>query len=139
MAAQGMLGAVARWPASKSDCRAGRGGGRMAGKRKAALVRMKRVVEQAKATLVIAAPAERSRRDKAAVGKWVRDRVLIDWPSDSCLHCRKPIVAGQMWAVVSNGQVTARFHQGCHGEWLAQQETLARNALELDSVGTTKC
>ena len=39
------------------------------GKRKAALVRMKRGFERAKATLVIAAPAERSRRDKAAVDK----------------------------------------------------------------------
>ena len=64
------------------------------------------------------------------VDKWIRDR-LIDWPSTSCLHCRKPIIVGQLWAVVSNGEVTARFHEPCHGEWLAQQEDAARLALGL--------
>jgi hypothetical protein len=70
----------------------------MAGKRKAALVRMKRVVEQAKATLVIAAPAERSRRDKAAVDKWIYDRV--------------PIIVGQTWLTIANDGISARFAHG---------------------------
>jgi hypothetical protein len=40
-----------------------------------------------------------------------------------------------MWIVVSNGEVTARFHQDCHGAWLAQQEVAARRALGLDPGG----
>jgi hypothetical protein len=45
--------------------------------------------------------------DQMRVDKWIRDR-LIDW-RDSCWHCRKPIVVGQVWTVVSNGEVVARF------------------------------
>jgi hypothetical protein len=57
--------------------------------------------------------------DQMRVDKWIRDR-LIDW-HDSCWHCRKPIVVGQAWTVVSNGEVVARrrcpmsaqFHAAC--------------------------
>jgi hypothetical protein len=65
------------------------------------------------------------------INRWIAAR-LIDWPSTSCLHCRKPITVGQTWAVISNGEVTARFHQDCHTEWLAQQEAAARRAMGLD-------
>jgi hypothetical protein len=71
--------------------------------------------------------APRSRLDQARVDKWIRDR-LIDW-RNGCLHCRRPIIVGQAWTTVSNGEVTARFHQDCHGAWLAQQEAFARRAL----------
>jgi hypothetical protein len=69
----------------------------------------------------------RTRPDQARIDKWIRDR-LVDW-GDSCWQCRKPIVVGQTWTVVANGEVSARFHQDCHDEWLAQQEAFARRAL----------
>jgi hypothetical protein len=72
----------------------------------------------------------RARFDQLRVDKRIRDS-LIDWPPESCLHCRKPIIVGQLWAVVSNGEVSARFHQNCHSEWLAQQEVAARRVLGL--------
>jgi hypothetical protein len=53
---------------------------------------------------------------------------LIEW-QDSCLQCRKPVRPGEPWAVVSNGDVTARFHRDCHVEWRQEQEKLARKAL----------
>ena len=121
----------------------------MIGKRRAALARMERVIERTKAkqalieqaisptptaseTVEIAAspPFQLSPYDQARVAKWIRDRI-IDWPPTSCLHCRKPIIVGQIWTVVSNGEVTARFHEPCHAEWLAQQEPCARQALGL--------
>ena len=40
---------------------------------------------------------------------WIRNR-LIDYPLASCLLCRKPIIAGQDWQEVSNGEARARFH-----------------------------
>ena len=46
---------------------------------------------------------------QSQIDKWIRDR-LIDW-RDRCWRCRKPIIVGQLWTVVSNGEVTARFHQ----------------------------
>jgi hypothetical protein len=66
--------------------------------------------------------------DQARIDKWIRDQ-LIDWAPTCCLHCRKPIVVGQTWTVVSNGEVSARFHQTCHGEWLERQGELAKRAL----------
>jgi hypothetical protein len=63
-------------------------------------------------------------------GQALADR-LVDW-RDSCWRCRRPIVPGQLWTVVSNGEAVARFHQSCHGEWLGQQEALARRAMGLD-------
>jgi hypothetical protein len=83
-------------------------------------------------TVEIAAspPFQFSPYDQARVAKWIRDR-LIDWPPESCLQCRKPIIVGQQWTVVSNGEATARFHQNCHSEWLAQQEVAARRVLGL--------
>jgi hypothetical protein len=72
----------------------------------------------------------RARLDQLRVDKWIRDR-LIDWPPESCLHCRKPIIVGQLWIVVSNGDCAARFHEPCHAEWLEQQEAAARKAMGL--------
>ena len=71
------------------------------------------LIRGAKPQIVAVLQAERGR-----INHWIADR-LIDWPPTSCLHCRKPIIVGQLWTVVSNGEVTARFHQDCHGEWLA--------------------
>jgi hypothetical protein len=68
--------------------------------------------------------------DRARIDKWIRDR-LIEW-RDSCLRCRKPIVPGQKWIPVSNGEVTTHFHRECHDSWLAEQEALARQTLGLD-------
>jgi hypothetical protein len=68
--------------------------------------------------------------DQARIKKWIFDR-LLDW-RDSCWHCRKPIVPGQLWTAVSNGEAVVRFHQPCHAEWLAEQEVAARRALGLD-------
>jgi hypothetical protein len=101
----------------------------MMGKRRAALARMERVIKRAEVTQGIT-PVHLSPYGQARVAKWIRDR-LIDWPSTSCLYCRKPIIVGQLWAVVSNGEVTARFHQNCHSEWLEQQEVAARRVLGL--------
>ena len=78
------------------------------------------------------APADETRRQS------IRDR-LVDW-RDSCWRCRRPIVVGQIWTVVSNGEVAARFsHRDCQGEWLAQQETAARLALGLDHRSAVRC
>src|SRR6478609_3066818 len=78
------------------------------------------LIRSAKPQIIALLQAERGR-----INRWIADR-LIDWPPESCLHCRKPIVVGQLWTVVSNGEVTARFHEPCHAEWLAQQEVTAR-------------
>jgi hypothetical protein len=56
---------------------------------------------------------------------------LVDW-RDSCWRCRRPIVPGQLWTAVSNGEAVARFHKPCHAQWLTEQEALARRALGLD-------
>jgi hypothetical protein len=84
------------------------------------------LIKGAKPQIVALLQAERGR-----INRWIACR-LIDWPPTSCLHCRKPIIVGQLWTVVSNGEVTARFHQDCHSEWLEQQEVAARRALGLD-------
>jgi hypothetical protein len=78
------------------------------------------LIKGAKPLIVAALQAERGRN------RWIANQ-LIDW-STSCLHCRKPIVAGQLWAIVANGEVSARFHEACHAEWLVERETLARRA-----------
>jgi hypothetical protein len=67
---------------------------------------------------------------RGRINHWIADQ-LIDWPPSHCLHCRRPIIVGQVWTVVSNGEAKARFHQSCHGEWLAQQEIAARKAIGL--------
>ena len=124
----------------------------MMGKRRAALARMERVVartkskqallEQAVSPTLIASqpleiaaspPLQLSPYDQARVAKWIRDRI-IDWQSISCPHCRKPISVGQLWTLVSNGEVTARFHQDCHSGWREQQEDAARRALGLVAI-----
>jgi hypothetical protein len=66
--------------------------------------------------------------ERRCINHWIADK-LIDWPPSHCLHCKKPIIAGQLWTVVSNGEAQARFHKGCHAPWLAQQEVAARRAL----------
>jgi hypothetical protein len=79
----------------------------------------------AKPQIIAALKAERGR-----INHWIANQI-IDWPPTSCLNCRKPIVPGQRWVAVASGEFTARFHQPCHSEWLAQQEDLARKALGL--------
>ena len=105
----------------------------MMGKRRAALARMQRVIERTKAKQVITAKApvqhESVQLDQARIDKWIRDR-LIDW-RDSCWWCRKPIIVGQKWTFVGNGEVGARFHEPCHAQWLTEQEIAARKALGL--------
>ena len=100
-----------------------------------ALARIERVIEPPPAEQTNVAHdrprAELKRLDQARIKQWIAHQ-LIDWPPTSCLHCRKPIVVGQLWSAVSNGEVTARFHQDCHAEWLAQQEVAAGRALGLD-------
>jgi hypothetical protein len=83
------------------------------------------LIRRAKPEIVAVLHAERGR-----INRWIANQ-LIDWPPISCLNCRKPIVPGQLWTAVSNGEAVARFHEPCHPEWLAQQETLARKALGL--------
>jgi hypothetical protein len=89
-----------------------------------------RVAEEAHAAWARIDQAERTRRDQARIDKWIRDR-LVDW-RDSCWRCRRPIVPGQLWTAVSNGEAVARFHKPCHAQWLTEQEALARRALGLD-------
>jgi hypothetical protein len=86
------------------------------------------LIRGAKPEIIAVLQAERGR-----INRWIACR-LIDWPPTSCLQCRKPIVPGQTWAVVSNGEATARFHRDCHDKWLAEQETLAREALALEAA-----
>jgi hypothetical protein len=66
--------------------------------------------------------------ERGRVNYWIADK-LIDWPRSHCLHCRLPVIVGQTWTDVTNGEVTARFHKECHPKWLAQQEIAARRAL----------
>jgi RNase P subunit RPR2 len=98
----------------------------------AALARIERVIEPAQAEQTTVAQdrprTELTRLDQARIKRWIANQ-SIDWPPTSCLHCRRPIVPGQLWTVVSNGEITARFHQDCHGAWRAQQEVFARRAL----------
>jgi hypothetical protein len=70
------------------------------------------------------------RRERERIDAWIRNR-LIDWPPASCLRCRKPIIAGQDWQEVSNGEARARFHLACHIEWRSEQEAAAWQALGL--------
>ena len=50
------------------------------------------------------------RYERERIDAWIRNR-LIDYPLASCLLCRKPIIAGQDWQEVSNGEARARFHR----------------------------
>jgi hypothetical protein len=45
----------------------------------------------------------------------------------------KPLIAGQAWTIVTNGEVRARFHKECHPEWLTGQEALARKVLGIET------
>ena len=69
------------------------------------------------------------RNERARIDGWIRAR-LIAWPPDRCLHFRWPIVVGQEWREVSDGDrdVRARFHAACH----AEREAEARKALGLE-------
>jgi hypothetical protein len=73
----------------------------------------------------------RLRAERGRVNHWIANQIIA-WPPTSCLNCRKPIVVGQKWVAVSSGEVTARFHEPCHSEWLVKQEVLARKAIGLD-------
>jgi hypothetical protein len=98
------------------------------------------VVEPAAAkpeSAVIEAPAPAvesaaARYERDRIDAWIRNR-LIDYPLASCLLCRKPVIAGQDWQEVSNGEARARFHRTCHAAWRDEREAAARQALELAS------
>jgi hypothetical protein len=96
--------------------------------------------EQTKAetpsTVVEQPLSEQTQYEQARIAKWIRDRVLVDW-RESCWHCRKPIVPGQLWTTVAGDVARARFHQDCHTAWRIEQETLARKALGLDRKEAT--
>jgi hypothetical protein len=81
------------------------------------------LIRSEKPNIIARLHAERRR-----INHWIADS-LIDWAPSSCLHCRKAIIPGQQWIDVARGEALARFHQDCHGEWLAQQEVAARKAL----------
>ena len=70
------------------------------------------------------------RYERERIDAWICSR-LIPYPLASCLLCRKPIVAGQDWQEVSNGEARARFHRTCHAEWRTEREAAARQALGL--------
>ena len=89
-----------------------------------------RIAEEARAAGARIDQAERAQLDQARIDKWIRDR-LVDW-RESCWGCRKPIVVGQKWTFVGNGEVGARFHEPCHAQWLTEREIAARTALGLD-------
>jgi hypothetical protein len=71
------------------------------------------------------------RYERERIDAWIRNR-LIDYPLATCLLCRTPIIAGQDWQEVSNGEARARFHRACHIEWRSSQEAAARQALGLE-------
>ena len=73
------------------------------------------------------------RYERERIDAWIRNR-LIAYPLASCLRCRKPIIAGQDWQEVSNGEARARFHRACHAEWRAEREAAARQALGLSAA-----
>jgi hypothetical protein len=68
--------------------------------------------------------------ERRRINRWIADK-LIAWPQSHCLHCRLPVIVGQTWIDVTNGEARARFHQECHPKWLAQQEIAARRAIGL--------
>jgi hypothetical protein len=74
-----------------------------------------------------------ARYERELIDAWIRNR-LIAYPLASCFGCRRPIVAGQDWQEVSNGDTNARarFHRACHAEWRAEREAAARQALGLE-------
>jgi hypothetical protein len=80
------------------------------------------------------APAPEStavRYERERIDAWIRARI-VDYPLAACLLCRKPIIAGQDWQEVSNGEARARFHRTCHAEWRTEREAAARQALGLE-------
>jgi hypothetical protein len=84
-------------------------------------------------TLLKDAKAEiisRLHMERRMINHWVAAH-LIEWPREHCLGCRKPVVVGQEWIDVTNGEARARFHQACHRAWLAEQEILARKTIGL--------
>jgi hypothetical protein len=68
--------------------------------------------------------------ERRMINHWVAAH-LIEWPREHCLGCRQPVVVGQEWIDVTNGEARARFHQKCHRVWLANQEALARKTIGL--------
>ena len=82
-------------------------------------------------------PAVRYERER--VDAWIRNG-LIAYPLASCFRCRKPIIAGQDWQEVSNGEARSRFHRDCHAEWRAEREAAARRrwGLRLKALRSTK-
>jgi hypothetical protein len=106
---------------------------------RAALARIERILEQAIVQRVEAAepaiernqsPTERASADQGRIDKWIRDR-LVDW-RDSCWLCRKPIIAGQLWTVVSNGGLWRDFIKTVMARGWSSRKTLAQQAPGLD-------
>jgi hypothetical protein len=73
--------------------------------------------------------------ERRMINHWVAAH-LIEWPREHCLGCRKPVVTGQEWIDVTNGEARARFHQECHRVWVADQEALARKTIGLSRPST---
>jgi hypothetical protein len=121
----------------------------MMGMRRTAQVRMERVIARAKARqarveqamlpsleaveIAVVAPVPLSPYDVARISKWVRDRIVA-WPPTNCFHCKLPIVVGQRWTIVGDGDCSARFHEACHRAWLEEREAAARRALGLATI-----
>jgi hypothetical protein len=76
------------------------------------------------------------RAERGSINRWIAARI-VDYPRDRCLHCRRPIIAGQKWIDVASGDALARFHRPCHAAWLAEQETKARKAMGLNQRETS--
>jgi hypothetical protein len=64
---------------------------------------------------------------RGQINRWIASNIIA-WER-SCLGCRKSIVVGQAWTVLSNGESTARFHAPCKEKWLAEMEERALKAL----------
>jgi hypothetical protein len=75
--------------------------------------------------------------ERRMINHWVAAH-LIEWPREHCLGCRQPVVVGQEWIDVTNGEARARFHQKCHRVWLAEQEILARKTIGLPDFAGPK-
>jgi hypothetical protein len=74
--------------------------------------------------------------DRTRIARWVASRI-VTWASDSCFHCRRPIVYGAKWVELLNDSDRARFHFDCARAWRAQQEAAARKAMGLNQKETS--
>jgi hypothetical protein len=61
---------------------------------------------------------EALRRERARINHWIANQ----------------IINGPRWIAVASGEASAHFHEPCHAEWLAKQETAARKAMGLAAI-----